>query len=513
MEAFEDYNVAKRHLLEAERGVFCLDGMLQDDISYEQASKILELMHEDSAFLLLDCENRPNSWRFISFERLVNTFIELNLRPSGIFSEFISPRHLRHFIRMKLGFDANSNEMASIVKILSQYGLIVPAASGFSLAINHLLKYIKRLKGNEEYKILSGHIMENHRNASELPNNLFSGIQKEILSITATLKAQEQEVLSLRFGLEGRARLSKRQTGSHLGVTGSRILQIENTCFKRLRHPSRIKNIKSLYYHMLIANRGSILLPEDITESDFSSAYLILEVLDVPYALVDRRLIIGASYTPDNYFDDAMLWNRKLDPQLIRQNLSETDCWWVGDKDIGWLAKSLVRIVGKKQRKVHRTYIALEALGRPSHYSLVVESHNEIFPKYENSEHNIHTALCMYPEHFVWTGVLGTYALPEWGYERAKMTLMETCHTIIRDHYDRTGNPVDYSVVQSRIHEHRKLVNPNSLFFAAYFNPAVNVTEDRRLVPKDQHEVAFIDTEEDYGTIERDLKEFEKHLI
>ncbi len=204
-----------------------------------------------------------------------------------------------------------------------------------------------------------------------------------------------------------------------------------------------------------------------------------------------------------------MLWNKEVDSQMILEQLSIIGCWWVGNEDVKWLIKNVQVILQRKQLRIHRIYIALKALDKPSHFSEIALKHNEVFPDYNNTEHNIHAALCMYPNHVVWTGVMGIYALPEWGYERPKIGLLETCYEIVRKRYNETGRPVEYSFVQSQIHKYRRLVNPNSVSFSCYFNDAIDITHDKKLLPAEREKAVFIDTEEDYEKIEEKLKEFE----
>ena len=53
------------------------------------------------------------------------------------------------------------------------------------------------------------------------------------------LREREKLVLRLRFGLEGAESLTQADVGSILGVTNTRIGQIEAKALRKLRHPSR----------------------------------------------------------------------------------------------------------------------------------------------------------------------------------------------------------------------------------------------------------------------------------
>ena len=62
--------------------------------------------------------------------------------------------------------------------------------------------------------------------------------------VLASLPLRERRVLQLRFGLEdGRSRTLE-EVGREFGVTRERIRQIEAKALRKLRHPSRSKQLK-----------------------------------------------------------------------------------------------------------------------------------------------------------------------------------------------------------------------------------------------------------------------------
>jgi RNA polymerase primary sigma factor len=59
-----------------------------------------------------------------------------------------------------------------------------------------------------------------------------------------TLSPRERRVVELRFGLEGDKLYTLSEIGQELGVTRERIRQIETKALRKLRHPSRAKQLR-----------------------------------------------------------------------------------------------------------------------------------------------------------------------------------------------------------------------------------------------------------------------------
>jgi RNA polymerase primary sigma factor len=59
-----------------------------------------------------------------------------------------------------------------------------------------------------------------------------------------SLTPREARVLRLRYGLEDGEDYTLEQVGEKLGLTRERIRQIQAQALRRLRHPSRSRNLK-----------------------------------------------------------------------------------------------------------------------------------------------------------------------------------------------------------------------------------------------------------------------------
>ncbi|WP_275507596.1 sigma factor-like helix-turn-helix DNA-binding protein, partial [Oenococcus oeni] len=62
--------------------------------------------------------------------------------------------------------------------------------------------------------------------------------------VLGTLTEREENVLRLRFGLEDGKTRTLEEVGRVFGVTRERIRQIEAKALRKLRHPSRSKQLK-----------------------------------------------------------------------------------------------------------------------------------------------------------------------------------------------------------------------------------------------------------------------------
>jgi RNA polymerase primary sigma factor len=68
---------------------------------------------------------------------------------------------------------------------------------------------------------------------------------KELL---ATLTPREERILRLRYGIEDGRAYTLKEVGAKFGLTRERIRQIERKALRRLRHPSRSRQLRS-YMH------------------------------------------------------------------------------------------------------------------------------------------------------------------------------------------------------------------------------------------------------------------------
>ena len=69
-------------------------------------------------------------------------------------------------------------------------------------------------------------------------------LQEQLEMVLSSLPEREQEVLKMRFGIEGGYPLTLEEVGLYFDVTRERIRQIEAKGLRRLRHPKRSRKLK-----------------------------------------------------------------------------------------------------------------------------------------------------------------------------------------------------------------------------------------------------------------------------
>lgn len=98
---------------------------------------------------------------------------------------------------------------------------------------------------SEEMSVLS--TMEDY--AAESPDKkvLDESLKEALNSVLETLTESERGILKMRFGLDGNKPMSLQQIGEKYHLSKERIRQIEKKAIRRLRHPSRIQQLKTFF--------------------------------------------------------------------------------------------------------------------------------------------------------------------------------------------------------------------------------------------------------------------------
>jgi len=73
-------------------------------------------------------------------------------------------------------------------------------------------------------------------------------LRDHIEEALATLNPREVRILRMRFGLQNGQSYTLEEVGKKFGLTRERIRQIEGQALRRLRHPSRSRDLRDYLY-------------------------------------------------------------------------------------------------------------------------------------------------------------------------------------------------------------------------------------------------------------------------
>lgn len=89
-----------------------------------------------------------------------------------------------------------------------------------------------------------GDFIEDKTVASPADSAGFVLLQERITKVLGTLKEREAEILRMRFGLTNGSPQTLEQVGAVYKVTRERVRQIEAKALRKLRHPSRSRELQ-----------------------------------------------------------------------------------------------------------------------------------------------------------------------------------------------------------------------------------------------------------------------------
>jgi RNA polymerase primary sigma factor len=75
----------------------------------------------------------------------------------------------------------------------------------------------------------------------------YSLLREKILDVLDSLTERERNVLSLRFGLKDGYSRTLEEVGRQFKVTRERIRQIEAKALRKMRHPTRIRQLHGFF--------------------------------------------------------------------------------------------------------------------------------------------------------------------------------------------------------------------------------------------------------------------------
>ncbi len=92
-----------------------------------------------------------------------------------------------------------------------------------------------------------GDLIEDRAQVSPAEAVISANLKERTANVLRTLNAREEKIISMRFGMEDGSERTLEEVGRSFAVTRERIRQIEAKALRKLRHPSRSRELKALY--------------------------------------------------------------------------------------------------------------------------------------------------------------------------------------------------------------------------------------------------------------------------
>jgi RNA polymerase primary sigma factor len=97
--------------------------------------------------------------------------------------------------------------------------------------------------GEDEDSYLAD-FLEDDRVASPMEAAEHRDLSQQTRKVLATLTPREEKILKLRFGIDEKADHTLEEVGQNFALTRERIRQIEAKALRKLRHPSRSRELR-----------------------------------------------------------------------------------------------------------------------------------------------------------------------------------------------------------------------------------------------------------------------------
>jgi len=92
-----------------------------------------------------------------------------------------------------------------------------------------------------------GDLIEDRAQVSPAEAAINTNLQERTAHVLRTLSAREEKIIRMRFGMEDGSERTLEEVGRSFDVTRERIRQIEAKALRKLRHPSRSRELKALF--------------------------------------------------------------------------------------------------------------------------------------------------------------------------------------------------------------------------------------------------------------------------
>lgn len=151
----------------------------------------------------------------------------------------------------------------------------------------HLEKVLKKNKSTFEasFSDIAGYLTGNQDTAMPAIEKILK--EEDLSGVSSVLQAltpREERVIRCRFGMTGDEEMTLAEVGQQFGVTANRIREIEAKALRKLKHPSRARDLKQI----LRENFG-IKEKTSVQKRHYSPQWKIIEKLNEKQAEIDRQ--------------------------------------------------------------------------------------------------------------------------------------------------------------------------------------------------------------------------------
>ena len=96
----------------------------------------------------------------------------------------------------------------------------------------------------EDASMFLGDMLPDDKHPSVEDTAFADSLKEDLQKVLGTLRPREEQVMRLRFGLDDGRAETLQEVGDKFGITRERIRQIEKRALRRLRHPSRSRQLR-----------------------------------------------------------------------------------------------------------------------------------------------------------------------------------------------------------------------------------------------------------------------------
>ena len=463
-----------------DKGCFTIEELLVFAEEGQDKETLIRTIENDSRFVHT-CEQTSGRKYFIAKKALYQWYVNLNVKLAKADKGNLDSNQLATSMGF-LRLDARwASPPVEYVEFGQQFGLICPTLkqNEYVFPIAHILSFMSQ--SNIQIATHFLNTFSDKQDPVVPPEQVISqAVEDRLKSFTD----RARYIIVRRQGFGGMTKMTLEQVGKALGgITRERVRQIEEKCMRKMRHPKFCNTLVVPFISYILLHGSLILSSNSKPEIKFVAKYL-----NIPVGQFQPTDLLVVGVTTRKLVAPKEIWRNLLNIDVIAGHLQSSLNLILTKNDIAKLAEALSVALLSRLTKSQKVYIALKQIGKPAHFERIAETFNALFPEGYHSDHSVHAILTREAYGVVWIGIKGTYALKEWGYERPSSTLFNTVKEIVERKYAETGKPVPFLVIQAEIGKYRKMVNPNSIIFAAYLNENLICVNEDYFTPKSAKE-------------------------